>query len=51
VSALQERLQVSLGTRVRLRRTRKGSGAIVIHYYSDEELNALVERLAGNENT
>lgn len=47
VAALQERLQGALGTRVRLRRNRQGAGAILIHYYSDEELNALVERLAG----
>jgi ParB family chromosome partitioning protein len=44
---VQERLQSSLGTRVRLKRTRKGSGTIVIHFYSDEELEALIERLSG----
>lgn len=41
---LQRRLQTSLGTRVSLRPGRKG-GQITIHYYSEEELNALVERL------
>lgn len=44
---LQQRLQSSLGTRVRLQRGRKGSGTIVIHFYSDEELEALIERLSG----
>ncbi len=44
---VQQRLQSSLGTRVRLKRGRKGSGTIVIHFYSDEELEALIERLSG----
>jgi ParB family chromosome partitioning protein len=43
-TALEEELRQSLGTRVRLRRGRRG-GSLVIHFYSDEELNALVERL------
>ena len=41
---LEERLRRSLGTRVSLRRGRRG-GSLVIHFYSDEELNALVDRL------
>ena len=43
---LEKRLEATLGTRVRLNRTRKG-GTITIHYYSDEELNSLIERLLG----
>ncbi len=43
-SDLEERLRRSLGTRVSLRRGRRG-GSLVIHFYSDEELNALVDRL------
>ncbi|MFN2148616.1 MAG: ParB/RepB/Spo0J family partition protein [Anaerolineales bacterium] len=46
-TALEEQLRESLGTRVSLRRTPKG-GSLVIHFYSDEELNALVERLLGD---
>lgn len=46
VNDLQTRLQSSLGTRVSLNQRRKG-GTIVIHYYSNEELDALVERLTG----
>ena len=38
---LEERLRSRLGTRVTLSRRSKG-GSLVIHYYSDEELNALV---------
>jgi ParB family chromosome partitioning protein len=44
--ALAARIRESLGTKVTLKRGRKG-GTIVIHYYSDEELNAIVEAIAG----
>ncbi len=44
VADLERRLQTSLGTKVSLRHSKKG-GAITIYYYSDEELNALLERL------
>ena len=45
-SALEGQLQESLGTRVTLRRGARG-GSIVIRFFSDEELNALVDRLLG----
>ncbi len=41
---LAERMQESLGTKVELMRGRKG-GRIVIHFYSDEELEAIYRRL------
>ena len=44
VAELEERLRSSLGTKVTLRSGRKG-GTVIIHYYSDEELNALMGRL------
>lgn len=44
VTALEERLRASLGTKVTLRHGRKG-GTVTIHYYSDEELDSLLERL------
>jgi ParB family transcriptional regulator, chromosome partitioning protein len=44
MAELEERLRTSLGTKVSLRSGRKG-GTVTIHYYSDEELNALLERL------
>lgn len=44
VAELEERLRTSLGTKVSLRAGRKG-GTITIHYYSDEELDALLDRL------
>ncbi len=46
--ALEEQLQESLGTRVTLRRGSKG-GSIVIRFYSDEELNTLVDRLLSED--
>jgi ParB family transcriptional regulator, chromosome partitioning protein len=44
LSALEEQLRGTLGTRVDLTRGRKG-GRIVIHYFSDEELESLIDRL------
>ncbi|MGE0539544.1 MAG: ParB/RepB/Spo0J family partition protein [Dehalococcoidia bacterium] len=41
---LEDRLQRSLGTQVRLERSRKG-GRIVIRFYGDEDLEALLDRL------
>ncbi len=46
VTFLEDRLRVRLGTRVNLRPSKKG-GTLVIHYYSDEELDALVMRILG----
>jgi len=43
---VEERLREALGTRVLLRRGQKG-GSLVIRFFSDEELDALVERLLG----
>jgi ParB family transcriptional regulator, chromosome partitioning protein len=44
VAALEQRLRSSLGTKVTLRAGRKG-GTLTIHYYSEEELEALMGRL------
>jgi len=43
--SLAEELKRSLGTKVEIRRHGKG-GKIVIHFYSDEELDRLLERLS-----
>jgi ParB family chromosome partitioning protein len=43
-SDLEAQLRQALGTRVVLRRSGKG-GSLVIRFYSDEELNALLDRL------
>jgi ParB family chromosome partitioning protein len=44
---VEERLRRALGTKVTLRRGRKG-GNLIIHFYSDEELEALIDRLASS---
>ncbi|MEW6028468.1 MAG: ParB/RepB/Spo0J family partition protein [Chloroflexota bacterium] len=44
VTDVESRLRASLGTKVSLKHTKRG-GTVTIHYYSDEELDALLERL------
>jgi ParB family transcriptional regulator, chromosome partitioning protein len=41
---IERRLRASLGTKVRLKHGKKG-GAVTIYYYSDEELDTLLEKL------
>jgi ParB family transcriptional regulator, chromosome partitioning protein len=44
VAALESRLREHLGTKVMLHQKRSG-GTMVIHYYSQEELDALIDRI------
>ncbi|MFU8773750.1 MAG: ParB/RepB/Spo0J family partition protein [Anaerolineales bacterium] len=46
ITALEERLRQELGTKVVLKHRRKG-GVITIHYYSEEELNSIIEHILG----
>jgi ParB family transcriptional regulator, chromosome partitioning protein len=46
IRAIEERLRANLGTRVRLNRRGK-TGTIVIHFYSDEDLDALIGQILG----
>ena len=46
IERVEEDLRRSLGTKVRLTRTRRG-GRITIEYYGDEELTRLYQRLVG----
>lgn len=46
IKAIEERLRDHLGTRVNLNHGAKG-GSLVIHYYSDEELDTLIDRILG----
>jgi ParB family chromosome partitioning protein len=48
LEALEERLRVALGTRVSVVKGRRG-GKITVHFYSDEELDGLLERLGVTE--
>ena len=45
VVALESKLRTSLGTKVELRRRKNGRGRLVLHFYSDEELEGLLTRL------
>ncbi len=46
---LEGALQQALGTKVTLKRAADGSGTVTIHFYSDEELEGVVERLVPEE--
>jgi ParB family transcriptional regulator, chromosome partitioning protein len=47
---VEEELQRDLGTRVQLMRSRRG-GRLVIHYYDDQQLDGLIERLRGRDDS
>ena len=47
IISLEEQLRSRLGTRVKVNPRKKG-GSIVIHYFSTEELNSLLDLLLGN---
>ena len=47
---LEDAFRESLGTKVTLRRNEKGAGRIVIHFFSDEELQHIYERIVGGDN-
>ena len=45
LSDIEKRLLSRLGTRVSLKHNKDGKGRITIYYFSDEELNSLLEKL------
>jgi ParB family chromosome partitioning protein len=47
--ALEQEFRDSLGTKVNLYRDRKGRGRLVIHFYSEEELQAIYDLIVGAE--
>ena len=47
VQALEEGFRETLGTKVSLFRNRKGRGRLVIHFFSEEELQALYDVIVG----
>jgi len=47
-TALEDRFREALGTKVRLFRSKKG-GKLVIHFYSEEELQAIYDAIIGSE--
>ena len=47
ISALEERLRTQLGTKVVVK-SRKNGGTLIIHYYSNEELDTLISKILGS---
>lgn len=48
-AALEQAVQRVLGTKVSLKRSQKGAGSLTIHFYSDEELEGVLDRLGVGE--
>ena len=48
IKALENSLRDTLGTKVSLHRNVKGTGRVVIHFYSDEELQQIYEHIVGD---
>lgn len=49
VAFMEQRLRSVLGTRVSLNRNASGAGRLVVHFYSNEDLEAIYQRIAGEE--
>ena len=47
ITAIEERLRDRLGTKVNVRHGKKG-GSVIIHYYSNEELETIVSQISGD---
>jgi hypothetical protein len=45
--SIAQAVQRELGTKATLKRNREGRGTLTIHFYSDEELDGVLERLIG----
>ncbi|MCA9932626.1 MAG: ParB/RepB/Spo0J family partition protein [Ardenticatenaceae bacterium] len=48
LAALQTKFESRLGTRVAIQKSGKG-GKVILHYYSDEELQAIYDAIVGDE--
>ena len=49
IEALEARFRGALGTKVTLHKNRKGRGRLVIHFYSEEELQAIYDLITGGQ--
>jgi ParB family chromosome partitioning protein len=47
--AVANAVQRSLGTKVTIKRNKKGAGSLTIHFYGNEDLEGILERLGVNE--
>ncbi len=45
LAALEEKVRSTVGTKVDLRRRKSGQGRLVLHFFSDEELESILSRL------
>ncbi len=48
-AGFEDALQRELGTKVALRRGSRGKGTLTIHFYNDEDLTGILERILGPE--
>ena len=49
LDAVADALRRSLGTKVTLRRSKRGTGSLTVHFYSNEEFEGVLDRLLGGE--
>lgn len=47
--AIENRLREALGTKVKITRDARGEGEVRIQYFDDEDLNAIADKIAGEE--
>ena len=48
-AGFQDALQRALGTKVALRRGTRGKGTLTIHFYNDDDLTGILERILGED--
>ena len=46
---MENRFRASLGTKVSLDHNKEGGGRLVIHFYSDDDLAAIYQLIAGDD--
>lgn len=51
IKHLEDRFRSSLGTRVNLARNPDGSGRLVVHFYNDDDLQHIYQRMVGDDET
>ena len=49
ITHLENRFRSALGTKVNLNRNEDGTGRLVVHFYSDDDLEAIYRLIAGDE--
>jgi len=49
IKHLEDRFRSSLGTRVNLARNLDGSGRLVVHFYNDDDLQHIYQRMVGDD--